>query len=288
MKAGLIGLGRMGRPIAWHLMAAGYPLAVFDVDAAAMAGLADAGALVCATPAAVAASCDVVFICVPGPRLAAVLEGPDSVFPALGSRHVIVEMSVTGAEQGRLLARQAEDLGARFLDAPISGGEGAAIDGKLTALVGGDAAALARVEPLLRAFCSNVFHLGGPGAGYLAKALNQIIYLSYVASFCEAAALGERAGIDVPVLLQALKVSVAGQPLMTGWDKRIASPGLPPGFQVHRVVEDLAAGAEACEAQAFDAPIFREVLKTFQSLAAHGRANDDMTSLYLEKAAGRL
>lgn len=285
MNIGFIGIGRMGRPIVERLIAAGHILSVFDVDPQASARCLEVGAKICRSPAAIGADNGLTFICVPGPKeVDAVLSGADGLFSSIRAGSVIVEMSTIGPAQGRALADRAASLAVVLLDAPLSGGEAGAASGELTAMVGGNEQALAGARPYLECFCSRIYHLGGSGSGYLAKAINQIIYLSYVASFSEAVALGKRAGLDVPVLLDALRASVAGRPLSTGWETRVASGDMSPGFQVRRVVKDLEMGEEACREISFEADIFFGVMKAFRDLANLGFAEDDMTALFQLKS----
>jgi 3-hydroxyisobutyrate dehydrogenase-like beta-hydroxyacid dehydrogenase len=272
MDIGFIGIGRMGRPITQRLLAAGHSVSVFDVDPNATTAVRAAGARGCDDPAAVAERCGLVFTCVPGPKeVDDVIRGPRGLLSSAAPDSIIVELSVIGPALGRMFAERAAGVGVHFLDAPLSGGEAGAAKGDLTAMVGGDKAILERARPFLGVFCAAIFHLGGSGSGYIAKAINQMIYLSYVASFSEAAALGDRAGLDMPVLLDVLKSSVAGNPLVTGWDARL------------RVVKDLEAGEEACATFAFKADIFATVMESFRNLAAGGHAAADMTALFRTK-----
>ena len=280
-RTGLVGLGRMGLPIVRRLIAAGHHPAVHDIDAAAVA---QAASVAPGSAAAVAAASDILFVCVPGPaEVSAVLR---EAFEAMRPGSTVVEMSTVSPTLGRDFAAAAAARGIGFIDGPLSGGVDSAIAGTLVMMAGGEARALDVVRPVIACFASDLFHLGPAGSGYLAKAINQAIYLSYAASFCEAAALGATSGLNVPVLLDVLRRSVAGKPLMTHWEERIASEDLAPGFQVARVLKDLAMAEAACADAGFDAKILKSVVSAFRGAADSGHGGHDMTALYQMKRAG--
>ncbi len=280
-KIGFAGLGRMGAPIVSHLVTAGHEVAVFDIDPTAMARVA--GTRVCASVAAVATGCDLFFSCVPGPAdVAAVM---DEAFESLPASAVIVEMSTVSPAMGRELSARAEALGIGFIDGPLSGGAAAAHAGELVMMAGGAVEAIDRIITVVRCFAPSVFHLGPAGAGYLAKSINQAVYLSYVAAVCESVALGARGGLDVPVLLEVLRRSVGGMPMMTQWEVKIATQDLRPGFEVRRVLKDLSMAAAAASDLGFAMPILDTVVTAFEAAAAAGHKGDDMTALYQIKWA---
>jgi 3-hydroxyisobutyrate dehydrogenase-like beta-hydroxyacid dehydrogenase len=286
MVVGFIGLGRIGRPMAERVLAAGHRLFVNDVDERASAPLIADGATACATPAEIAEACEVVVTCVPGPtEIEAVFGAPDGLLAALQAGTLVIDTSTIGAEQCRALEARCAERGAAFVDAPVSGGFAAAAGGTLTVMCGGEPAAFARAAPLLAAFATHVVHLGPSGSGAIAKAINQIIYLSYAAVYCESVALGKRAGLDVSALLEVLRTSVAGHPLeLTHWDEHIERNDLAPGFQLARVLKDLDVCAATAAAYAQPVPILDAVLDAFRETAGRGFADADMTALYALRA----
>jgi 3-hydroxyisobutyrate dehydrogenase len=120
----------------------------------------------------------------------------------------------------------------------------------------------------------------------LAKSINQAVYLSYVAAVCESVALGARGGLDVPVLLEVLRRSVGGMPMMTQWEVKIATQDLRPGFEVRRVLKDLSMAEAAASDLGFAMPILNTVVAAFESAATTGHTGDDMTALYQMKRVG--
>jgi 3-hydroxyisobutyrate dehydrogenase-like beta-hydroxyacid dehydrogenase len=272
--------------MAERMLAAGHRLFVYDIDASACTPLLAAGATVCAAPVEIAEACEAVVTCLPGPaEIERLFDAPGSLLAALKAGTLVVDTSTIGAEQCRMLEARCAERGAPFVDAPVSGGVAAAAAGTLTVMCGGEPAAFARAEPLLASFATHVVHLGPSGSGAIAKAINQIIYLSYVAVYCEGVALGSRAGLDVSALLDVLRTSVAGRPLeLTHWDEHIEQNDLAPGFQIARVLKDLdvcAATAATCEQPM---PILDAVLDAFRETAGRGFTQADMTALYALRA----
>jgi 2-hydroxy-3-oxopropionate reductase len=271
----------MGRPMGRRLLAAGYPVAVFDVDTEVVQSLAAAGTVAGSSVAEVAQKADVVLISVPGPReVEAVLASPGGVIETAQPGTLIVETSTIGVEQGRRLALACADRGLVMLDAPVSGGTAGAADGTLVFTVGGEKAAFDRAAPLFACLGQRAFHLGPSGSGYLAKAINQAVYLSYVATFCEAVGLGRRGGHDVATLLDALTLSVAGQPLSTGWAERLKNGDRTAGFQVARVRKDLAAAIEAAALADYPLAMVAQADALYEDAEARGQGLMDMSALY--------
>jgi 3-hydroxyisobutyrate dehydrogenase-like beta-hydroxyacid dehydrogenase len=208
------------------------------------------------------------------------MRGADGVLSSVQPGTLVLETSTIGPALSRALAREFAECGATYLDAPVSNGVQAARDGALTFMIGGDGADFERAKPILAPLASDIFHMGPIGSGNIAKLLNQNIYLAYVAAFCESMRLGRCAGLDVQTLLDVLRRSVAGDPLMTGWEKRIETGDLKPGWPIRRVLKDMILGAEVCSEQLFDAPIFGTALQAFRQVGEAGNMENDLTALY--------
>jgi 3-hydroxyisobutyrate dehydrogenase-like beta-hydroxyacid dehydrogenase len=277
---GFIGLGRMGAPMASRILAAGFPLTVTDLAPAACAALARAGARTAATPGATAAGAAIVITCVPGPaEVEAVILGAGGVLAAAQPGTIVIEMSTIDVALSRRLAAACTARGCRYLDAPISGGVDGARAGTLSIMAGGDVATLDEVRALFACIATSVVHLGAAGAGHLAKLLNQMIYLGYVALFCEATAAADAAGLDRSELINVLRHSVGGQPLSTHWEQRLITRDITPGFQIARVLKDLRLAAESIADLPLDAPIFAAALAAYEAAAQRGHAADDVTAV---------
>jgi 3-hydroxyisobutyrate dehydrogenase-like beta-hydroxyacid dehydrogenase len=287
MDIGFVGVGQMGGPMARRLIDAGHRLAIYDVNPDACAKLAAQGAEVRSSPAAVAADRSNIITSLPGPKeVESVMRGVDGLLSAIRRDALILETSTIGPALSRELAREFAAKDATYLDCPVSNGVQAAQAGTLTFMIGGDAAAVERAKSMLRPLAVDIFHLGPIGSGNIAKLINQNIYLCYVAAFCESMRLGCSAGLDVQTLLDVLRKSVAGDPLMTGWEKRIETADLNPGWRIRRVLKDMTLGEEVATAQAFDGPIFATALQVFRDMGAAGHMEHDLTAIFTAAVDG--
>jgi 3-hydroxyisobutyrate dehydrogenase-like beta-hydroxyacid dehydrogenase len=288
MDIGFIGVGQMGGPMATRLLNAGHDLAVYDVDPGACARVVALGAERRSTPSQVAADRPIIITSLPGPKeVEIVMRGPDGLLSSVRRDTLIMETSTIGPALSRALARQFAERGATYLDCPVSNGVQAARDGTLTFMIGGDSAAIERARPILSPLASDIFHLGPIGSGNIAKLINQNIYLCYVAAFCESMRLGRSAGLDVQTLLDVLRKSVAGDPLMTGWEKRIETGDLNPGWRIRRVLKDMTLGEDVASEQSFDGPIFETALQAFRAIGEAGHMEHDLTALFTAVVGGR-
>jgi len=208
---GFIGTGSMGGAMARRLQGAGHALCVCDLRPEATRALADVGAEVVATPREVAKRCRIVMTSLPGPpQIEAVVAGADGLLAEARAGDVHLDLSTSSWEMVQRIAAQEARAGVHYLDAPVSGGTIGAAQGTLTVMASGDADALARVEPLLRAFARHVFALGAPGTGTLVKLINNAIFLCAGLLAQEGFVLGARAGLDPRRLLEILKLSSGG------------------------------------------------------------------------------
>ncbi len=280
-QVGYIGIGRMGGRMAKRLLDAGYSLAVYDANPAAMAPLTALGARACATPAEVAAQSSIVMSCLPGPEeVAEVMEGPQGVLSIPGGNRLLIEMSTIGPAQSRALARRSREAGFAYIDAPISNGVGPAETGELTIMVGGERGDFDRAQPVLRHLGNRLYHMGDIGTGNFTKIANQVIYLSYVASVCEIARAARGLDMDVPNFIDVMRNSVAGRPMMTHWEDRFENGDRVAGFQISRLLKDLQLGADVCAEHAFDIPVLETVINTYKKASDAGHADLDMTAIY--------
>ncbi len=174
MRIGFIGLGAMGLPMAGHLIAAGHDVTVSSrgrgpIDAVVAKGAVDGG-----SPRGVAEASEVIILCVPNSP--EVVEVVDDMLPVLAAGKTVIDCSTIDPEAERAQHARVVETGARYLDAPLSGGTAGAHNGTLTLMVGGDADTLADMEPALDPFSGLVVHVGGPGMGQVVKLCNQVIY----------------------------------------------------------------------------------------------------------------
>lgn len=202
---GIIGLGAMGGGMARRLLEEGVDLVVADVDSARVDALVQLDARAVATPAEVAALCDVVLISLPNSSIVeAVLRGPDGVLHGAQPGTVVVDMSSSDPDSTISLGMDCAQGGIEFLDAPVSRGAGAARDGTLSILVGGDAAVLERVRPILSRLGADIVHVGKVGAGHAAKAINNHLSATALLAAIEGMLVAVRAGVDPALAVEAI------------------------------------------------------------------------------------
>lgn len=205
VRAGVIGLGLMGGPIAANILAAGIPVAAHDLDAAALDGAVSRGARRAVDAADVAADSDVVLVIVPtADDVRDVCLGERGVLAGARPGTVVVLMSSLRPETCEELARLAEPAGVTVIDAPMTGGVRAAVEGTMMLVVGGDVEALGRARPVLDAISAHVHHLGPVGAGQVGKLVNNLIHWGEVVVLTEALSLAAALGVRVSALREAL------------------------------------------------------------------------------------
>jgi 3-hydroxyisobutyrate dehydrogenase len=244
MRIGFIGLGAMGLPMAGHLVAAGHDVTVASrgrgpIAAAVALGAADGG-----SPLGVAEASDVIILCVPNSP--EVIDVIDAMLPALGPGKTVIDTSTIDPEVERAQHARVGDAGARYLDAPLSGGTAGAQKGTLTLMVGGDAGTLADMGPALDPFAGLVVHVGGPGMGQVVKLCNQVIYAAQMTATAEATAMAVQSGVDMEKLLLVLThatgdcVAVRTRlPVPGVIPESPASNGWQPGFMTDLMAKDL-------------------------------------------------
>jgi 3-hydroxyisobutyrate dehydrogenase len=206
MRVGFIGLGNMGAPMAGFVLGAGHSLVVHDLRRDAAAPLLDRGAVWAASPGEVAAQCDVVCVCVPGPpEMQAVTLGPGGVLEGVRSGAAVIDHTTNAPVLVREAGAALTGRGAHLLDAPLDGGREGALEGQLTLFVGGDEAVLRRVKPVLDTFARSVVWVGGLGAGSITKIVHNALAMSIDLLLAECLTLGAKAGVAVPRLVEAFR-----------------------------------------------------------------------------------
>ena len=205
MRIGFIGAsGLMGHGMARNLLAKGHELVItVHRNRERVGDLLAAGAAEAADPAALAAECEVVLLCVTGsPQVEAVMLDARGVLAGARAGLVVVDTSTSEPASTEVLRGRAAAAGVTFVDAPLARTPVEAEAGRLNVMVGAEPAVFERLQPVLRCFAENVFHVGGPGAGHVIKLLNNFIAQSICTATAEAFAVGQRAGIDPRKLVE--------------------------------------------------------------------------------------
>jgi len=277
---GFIGLGIMGTPMARNLIQAGYPLTVHNrsrgpVEALVRAGAADGG-----SPRGVAERSEVVITMLPdSPDVQLVVTGPGGVLEGLRPGAVLVDMSTISPLVTQEIARAVEAAGAEMLDAPVSGGERGAIEGTLSIMIGGRAEVVERVRPVLEALGKQLVHVGGHGAGQVAKACNQVVVALTIQAVAEALALAAKAGVDPAKVRQALLGGFAQSRILDVHGQRMLARNFTPGFKVRLHQKDLAIALAAGKALGVPLPATAVVQEALTALRALDRGELDHAAL---------
>ncbi len=252
MRVGFIGVGNMGGPMARNLVAAGHDVAVFDLVEDLVAACAGAGAAAAGSARAAVADAEVVISMLPASRHVRTLYVEDGLFEVIDSSATVIDCSTIAPATAREVATRAGERNIDMLDAPVSGGTAGAEHGTLTFMVGGDAAVLDRVRPLLEHMGANIFHAGGPGAGQTAKVCNNMLLAAQMTATTEALALGAAEGLDPATLSSIMQRSSGGNwPLnvYNPWPGVMegvpASRGYEGGFLVDLMIKDLELALDA-------------------------------------------
>jgi 3-hydroxyisobutyrate dehydrogenase len=204
MRVGFIGLGNMGGPLAGFVLKAGFSLVVHDIRREAAASLLERGAAWAESSRDVAAACDVICVCVPGPpEMQAVTLGASGVLEGVKPGAVVIDHTTNAPALVRDVGVTMNARGAHMLDAPLDGGREGALEGQLTLFVGGDETILRRVKPVLDTFSRSVVWVGELGAGSITKIVHNALAMSIDLLLAECLTLGAKAGVAVPRLVEA-------------------------------------------------------------------------------------
>jgi 3-hydroxyisobutyrate dehydrogenase len=295
MNVAWIGLGNMGGPMAANLVDAGTPVRGFDLSERAAAAAAERGVEVVGSVAEAVRDADVVFTMLPkGEHVREVLTAPDGVLANIKAGALIVDESTIDIEVARELHETVRKAGARFLDAPVSGGISGAAAGTLTIMVGGAAADLDEVRPLLEVLGGKVVHAGDAGNGQAAKIVNNMMCGVILGVTCEGAVLSERLGLDPKVFHSIASTSSGDSWVLRTW---YPSPGVVEsaavnrdfegGFSVALLHKDLGLAVNAGESTGTPLPFVTQARDAMASLLDAGLADKDC-SVLVTKVDGTL
>jgi 2-hydroxy-3-oxopropionate reductase len=279
---GFIGLGVMGKPMAKHLIKAGFSLAVYNRSRGAMDELVAAGAKAAASPADVARHATVVITMLPDtPDVERVLTGPDGVLTAIQKGALVIDMSSISPVATERLAERVAEKGASMLDAPVSGGEIGAINATLSIMVGGQAADFERARPIFDAMGNKdrIVHIGRSGAGQVCKVCNQIAIGGALAGVSEAFALAKKSGVDASRVRAALLGGFAASRVLEVHGERMLTANYQPGFRTRLYQKDLRLANEAAAAAGVAVPGTAIVTQLVNALVAKGGGDLDYAAI---------
>jgi len=279
---GFIGLGVMGRPMALNLRRHGFPLVVHSRSRGPVDALVAAGATAVNSPVEVARRASRIVLMLPdSPDVAAVLEGGSGVFGAIQRGTIIIDSSTIAPAAARRFAEAAASAGATYLDAPVSGGEIGAIDGTLTFMIGGDAAAVETVRPVLSAMGNpeRLVHVGPSGAGQICKVCNQLVIGGTLAVVAEAIALARKAGVDPNRVRAALLGGFAASRVLDVHGERMINGNYKPGFRGRLYAKDMRIAMQTLAEHGVPAPATALAHQLVEAQVAAGEADDDYSAI---------
>ncbi len=288
-RVAFLGLGVMGHPMAGHLARAGHHVTVYNRTASkAQAWVKEYGGAAAATPQAAAAGAQVVFACVGNDDdLRAVTVGDQGAFHGMGPDTVFVDHTTASAAIAHELHAAARAQGLHFIDAPVSGGQAGAVNGALTVMCGGDAAPFEAMKPVAMSFAKAVTRVGESGAGQLAKMVNQVAIAGLVQGLAEAIAFGQRAGLDMPQVLDVIGKGAAQSWQMDNRGKTMVQDKFDFGFAVDWMRKDLGLVLDEARRNGAQMPVTALVDQFYAEVQALGGQRWDTSSLIrrLKKAS---
>ena len=286
---GFIGLGVMGKPMAFNLLKAGYQLTAYDINPGPVVRLAGAGAVEGTSPAHVASLSEVIITMLPdSPQVEEVILGKEGVLEGARPGSLIIDMSSIAPKTAVHVAGVAAEKGVGMLDAPVSGGEPKAIDGSLSIMVGGEKDLFDGAEEIFLTLGASVQLMGGIGSGNITKLANQIMVALHLAAVGEAMVFAEKAGVDCEKVFHAIRGGLAGSTVLDAKMPLILERNFKPGGPIRMHTKDLVNVRDTAFEIDAPIPLTTQVMEFMKALKADGREEDDHGGLiqYFEKLAG--
>jgi len=287
-RIGFVGLGIMGKPMARNLLKAGYALTVYSRRRETVEALIAEGAQGAYSPREVGERSTVVITMVTDtPDVQQVVLGSAGILSGLPSGGTIIDMSTISPTATREIAVATQTKGIHFLDAPVSGGEGGAIAGTLSIMVGGEASVFNTCLPILQAMGKNIIHVGPSGSGQLVKLCNQIAVAVTNLAMSEALIFAAKAGVNLELMHQAISGGAAGSWQLSNLAPRVFQRDFAPGFMVKLQQKDLRLVLQEADRLRLALPATSLVHNLFNALESMGAGNEGTQALVkvLERSA---
>lgn len=280
-KIAYIGLGIMGGPMAGHLARDGHELCVYNRSPAkADAWREKHGGRVATSPAEAAAGADFVISCVgTDDDLAAITLGKDGVFHVMKPGSLFIDHTTVSARIARQLFVEGESRGIYSLDAPVSGGQSGAENGKLSIMCGGTEQAVAAASPIMQSYAARIVHVGGAGAGQTTKMVNQICIAGVVQGLAEALRFAQAADLDLDKVFEAVSGGAAQSWQMDNRWKTMAQDSFDFGFAIDWMRKDLGLALEEARANGATLPMAALVDQFYADVQAMGGGRQDTSAL---------
>lgn len=285
IAVGFIGTGIMGGHMARHLAEAGFAVTAWNRTREKAAALAPHGVAIADGPFAAAKDADVVVVMVSdGPACDSVIfgaGGDDGILAVMRAGAALVVMSSIPMEVATAQAKAANEMGIRYLDAPVSGGEPGARDGTLTIMAGGERDAFDDLQPVFSAMGRSTY-IGAAGTGSLAKLANQAIVGNTMQTVAEALLLAQRGGADPDAVITALQGGFADSPILQNHGRRMIAGNFKPGARSAIQLKDMETAVALARELALDLPVTNLARDTYETLVEQGRGDLDHNAVWLE------
>ena len=290
-RIGFIGTGIMGKPMVRNLVKAGYEVVIHNRSRSSVDELTSESASVTAanSPLEVANVVDTVITMLPdSPDVQAVVFGENGIIGAARAGFLLIDMSTIAPKTSIDVHAALTEKGASALDAPVSGGDKGAIAGTLSIMVGGSEEDLNRAMPLFEAMGKTIVHIGGPGAGQIAKACNQVVVAINYAAVSEALLLAQRSGVDPEKVAKVLGGGLAASRVLEMRGQTMIQRQFEPGFRVNLHRKDLGIALATGKETGSPLPVTALVSQLYDSVAAAGGGSLDHSALItvFERLAG--
>lgn len=286
---GFVGLGIMGHSMARNLIRAGHEVTVWNRTTSRADDLVAEGAVLADTPSAVAATVEIVMVCVSDtPDVEAVVFGPDGIAEGVSEGSLLIDHSTISPAATKRFAARVRELGGSWLDAPISGGSEGAANGTLSIMIGGEAADIERAMPYLESVGATITHVGPQGAGQLVKAVNQILVVVNQLAVSEALLLAEAGDLDLEATLSAVAGGAAGSWMLSNRGPQMVERDWRPGFTIDLQQKDLRLVLEAADDLGVPIPGTALVFQLYRALQQRGLGSEGNHALVkaLEEMCG--
>ena len=280
-KVGFIGLGVMGREMVRNLLRAGYSVRVYDVAADAVSLLATEGANAASSIAEAVAGADIAVTMLPDtPQVEEVALGEGGLKDALPRGAIHIDMSTISPGATRAIHDALAEAGIAMLDAPVSGGPMGAKEATLSIMVGGEAEAFRRAEPVLRAMGTTITHLGASGAGQTVKLCNQLVCGVNLQAICEALALARASGVDLDQMRDVLLGGSASSWMLDRLGPMMIAGDAGAGFRIDLMLKDLRLVQELALEVSVPLPATALVTTQYLDARAHGEGSNGNQALF--------
>ena len=280
MKAGFIGLGIMGKPMAENLLKAGYPVQAYDHHDESIQKIVACGGVGCKSAREAADGADAIFTMLPNsPQVKTALLEKDGVLETMKKGAIVVDMSSIDPTVSIELEKKITEAGGEMIDAPVSGGEPKAIDGTVSFMCGGKEEVFEKVKPMLEKMGKDVTLVGPIGSGNMTKLANQIIVAVNIAALSEALVLAVKSGVNPENVYKAIRGGLAGSTVMDAKAPMILDRNFQPGFRIELHIKDLNNAVNAAKAVGMDIPMAERVLEMMMHLQEEGLGKCDHSAV---------